>query len=446
MQYEHSSGTTNGRESFGSRLGLLASMIGVAVGLGNVWRFPYMVGKFGGASFVLVYLAAMLLLGIPALAAEWALGRHTRRGPVGAFEKAGLPGGKFLGRFFFVVVLAATAYYTNAVGWVLYYMIGGLARGVGLELVPSEVLPPGSGVAWKSLALQLVCTASVVLACVFVLLRGLRRGTELASKILMPLLVASLAVLIVRALTLPGAGSGLHWFVLKVEWDAMSPSVVLAALGQACFSLSLGGTFMVAYGSFLRPEHKLVSNAAWTSIGDLLAGLLAGLAIVPAVFALGFEPTSGPGLIFETLPQVFDRIPLGTLLSVVFFGSLFGAAYLSDVAAIEVLVTGLTDNTRLTRRQAIWGVAAAVFVLSIPPMINMRIFVPWDLTFGSGMQTLGALLAAVAVGWCLPREAVLGQLGGGSGAPGIRVLYWWIRYVVAGAIVAIGVWWIWTTF
>ena len=414
-------------------------MIGVAVGLGNVWRFPYMVGKFGGASFVAVYILAVILLGIPALMAEWTLGRATQRGPVGAFERAGFPGGRAVGWFFFTVVTAATAYYTNALGWVLYHAAGQVVRALGWSWQAS-ILPPDSGFDPRSFGLQLGCTALIILACVVVLLKGLRSGIEVASKVIMPVLFGTLIVLIVRSVTLPGAWAGIEWYLLKFDLAALTPSVVVAAVGQAVFSLSLGGSFMVVYGSYLKPGEDLRANACWTAAGDLAAGLLAGLAILPAVFALGLEPGSGPGLIFFTLPEVFAQIPLGWVFGLMFFGGLLGAAYLSDVAAFEVLVAGLVDNTRLKRAQAVWLLAAVVFVFAIPPMINMKIFVPWDLFFGSGMQTLGALLAVIAVSWSLDRSRLLDELGMAEGEGTWLVL--WLRYVVPIAILGLGVWWL----
>src|SRR5205809_2360795 len=197
--------TTSHRETFGSRFGTVVTMIGVAVGLGNVWRFPYMVGKFGGAAFVLFYVAVAALIGVPALMAEYALGRHTRRGTVGAFAAGGLPFGRQLGWVFFCVVIAATGYYTAVIGWVLYYALGQGARGLGLAFDAALILPPEHGFVATSFVLQLACTAVVVLACALVLLKGLRAGIERASKIIMPALFLILLVLAVRSLTLPGA-------------------------------------------------------------------------------------------------------------------------------------------------------------------------------------------------------------------------------------------------
>ncbi len=427
------------RETFSSRARLLATMIGVAVGLGNVWRFPYMVGKFGGAPFVAFYVLAVLALGVPALMAEWTLGRATRRGPVGAFARVGFPFGRQLGWFFFFVVTAATAYYTNALGWVLYYAAGQAANGLGLPW-QAAILPPEAGFDGRSFALQVLCTGVIILACVAVLLRGLRSGIEAASRVIMPALFVTLAVLIVRSLTLPGAFAGVEWYIWKLDPAALTASAAVAAVGQAVFSLSLGGTFMVVYGSYLGEGEDLSSNALWTAAGDLGAGLLAGLAILPAVFALGLEPGSGPGLIFVTLPEVFVRMPAGWFFGLLFFTGLLGAAYLSDVGAFEVLVAALVDNTGLSRARAVWLLAATVFCFALPPMINMRIFVPWDLFFGSGMQTLGALLAVLAVGWTIGRARLLEELGV-AGRRGAWLVFW-LRFVVPGAILALGAWWL----
>ncbi len=428
------------RASFATRFGMLATMVGVAVGLGNVWRFPYMVGRFGGASFVLVYVLAVVLLGVPVLMAEWTLGRATRRGPVGAFEAVGFPAGRAVGWFFFAVVTAATAYYTNALGWVLFHALSQVAGALGIGFDPSVILPPDEGFSLRSLLLQVACTATIIAGCALVLLRGLRQGIERASRFITPALFVVLLILIGRSLTLPGAAAGVEWYVLKFDLAALDGSAVLAALGQAFFSLSLGGTFMVVYGSYLTEGERLTPDAFLTATGDLLAGLLAGLAILPAVFAFSLPPESGPALTFFTLPGIFDQMAFGWLFGSLFFCGLLGAAYLSDVGAFEVLVAGLTDSTGLDRRRAVGLLSLAVFVCSIPPMINMRIFVPWDLTFGSGMQTLGALVAVLAVGWSMRRATALEQLGGDGTA--VRCLYLWLRFVVPAVILTIGLWWL----
>lgn len=432
------------RETFTSRFGTLMTMIGVAVGLGNVWRFPYMVGKFGGAAFVILYVLVALLIGVPALMAEWALGRHTKRGPVGAFGAAGLPFGRYVGWFFFFVVSAATAYYTAVVGWVLYYGLADLTSVVA-PVDASAILPPDEGFSARSFLLQMACTATVILTCAVVLIRGVRAGIEVASKVIMPTLFVILLILVARSLTLPGAMEGVRWYILKFSLGDINAKVMVAAMGQAIFSLSLGGTFMVVYGSYLKPRDNLAGNAVWTALGDTSAGLLAGLAIIPAAMALGLEPSQGPRLLFSTVPAVFAAIPLGWLFGFLFFAGLFGAAYLSDVAAFEVLVAGLTDNTRVSRTRAVWIMSAVVFLLAIPPSINNRIFVPWDLLFGSGMQTLGSFLAVLTIGWCVNRSAGLKALAGEGSTPVPAWLYYWIRFGIPAAILSVGVWWLMTS-
>ena len=260
--------TSPARETFGSRFGSIMTMIGVAVGLGNVWRFPYMAGAFGGAAFVLFYLVVAAFIGVPALMAEYALGRHTRRGTVGAFAAGGFPFGRQVGWFFFIIVVAATAYYSAVMGWVLYYAVAQGAHAIGWSLDAAAILPPADGFVLTSFLLQLACTAAVLTSCALVLVRGLRQGIERASTIIMPSLFVILLVLLVRSLTLPGAGAGVHWFILKFSLSDLTPAVMLAALGQMVFSLSLGGTFMVVYGSYLSAREPLMKTAVWTALGD----------------------------------------------------------------------------------------------------------------------------------------------------------------------------------
>lgn len=417
------------------------TMIGVAVGLGAVWRFPYMVGKFGGAAFVLFYLAIVFFVGIPALMAEWILGRHTQRGTLGAFEKGRLPGGKFVGFFLFFIVFWATGYYSDAVGWVGFHALGELVNAFGGHINPSAILPPQKGFDLASFLLQMGMTALVIFTCGIVLIKGLRKGIEKASKWIVPTLFGILLVLIFRSVTLPGAREGIDWFIGSFRFGELTPSVMAAALGMAFFSMSLGGTFMVIYGSYLDRGANVSKNAVFTGIAASTAGLLAGFAIFPAVFAFDLEPSSGPGLLFSTLPKTFSLMPAGWIFGLLFFSGLFGAAYLSDVAAFEVLVGGMLDNTRMTRKKAVFLICSIVYLLAIPPMINFKIFVPWDLTFGSGMQALGSLLAVVTAAWFIKRYEFLKELAV-KGVFFARFLYWWMRIVLPFAILFVGINWL----
>jgi NSS family neurotransmitter:Na+ symporter len=435
---------SDARETFASRFGGLMTIVGVSVGLGHVWRFPYMVGKFGGAAFVLFYTIVSVVIGVPALMAEFALGRHTRRGPVGAFQLGGLPLGRYVGWFFFFVVTAATGYYSAVIGWVLYYTVGQVAIVAHIPFDAAAILPPDHGFALKSFLLQLACTGVVILACAGVVLRGVRKGIEVVSTIVLPAMTIVTILVMIRSLTLPGAIACVRWYLLEFRFADLTANVMAAAIGHAIFALSLGGTFMVVYGSYLHADERLARPAIWTVIGDTGSSLVAGLAVIPAVFAFKLEPASGPGLIFNTLPRVFAAMPAGWLFGALFFISLLGAGYLSDIGAVEVLVAGLTDNTRLTRKHAVWVMSSACFVLAIPPSVNNAIFVPWDLTFGSGMQTLGSLLAVVTVAWCMNRGAALKELFGAGEEPVPMWVFNWIRFGIPVIILGVGVYWLLT--
>lgn len=431
------------RETFGTRLGLLATMVGLAVGLGNVWRFPYMVGQFGGAAFILLYLVIAALVAIPALMGEWAIGRHTRVGTLGAFARIGLPGGRGFGWLLTLVTWVAVAYYTNAIGWVAYHALGQAATGLGRSIDAAAILPPAQGFSPTSMALQIGFTASILGVEAAVVLAGVRRGIERVSTIVTPVLFLTLLVVIVRSLTLPGAGDGVRW-LLAFDASAVTATAAIAALGQVVFSVGLGGTLMLVYGSYLSDEATIRSDAAWTVLGDTGAGLLAGLAIFPAVFAFGLEPGSGPGLLFATLPQVFAQLPAGWVFGVLFFGGLFGAALLSGIAAYEVIVAGFTDTLGWSRRRAAATVYTVSLLLALPPMINLEIFVPWDLAFGSGGQTLGALVAVITVGWVMRRADLLEQIAGEAPSRADLALVRWLRWVVPTAVTLAAAWWLLT--
>lgn len=434
-------GNPSVRETFGSRLGVLATMVGLAVGLGNVWRFPYMVGQFGGAAFILVYLVIAVVIAVPALMGEWSLGRHTRLGTLGTYEAIGVPGGRGVGWLLCLIVWAAVAYYTNAIGWVLYHALGQAVTGFGGALDAAAVLPPESGFSATSFGLQIACMVTVLSLEAAIILRGVRAGIERISTVVTPVLFVTLLIIIARSLTLPGAGEGVRWLFAFQPSD-ITANVAIAALGQVVFSVGLGGTLMVVYGSYLSDEIDIRADATWTVLGDSAAGLLAGLAIFPAVFALGLEPGSGPGLLFTTLPQVFAQLPVGWVFGLLFFGGLFGAALLSGIAAFEVLVAGFTDHLSWSRRRATWTVYAGSLLLALPPMVNLEIFVPWDLTFGSGGQTFGTLVAVLTVGWVMHRATLLEQIAGPDPSGLDRALVRWLRWVVPFGVFAAAAWWL----
>lgn len=273
-------------------------------------------------------------------------------------------------------------------------------------------------------------------------MKGLRKGIEKISKWIVPALFIILTILILRSITLEGASQGIKWYIGSFRFSELTPSVMAAALGMAFFSMSLGGTFMVIYGSYLNKQANIPKNAIITGISASMAGILAGFAIFPAVFSFGLEPSSGPGLIFSTLPKTFAMMPAGWVFGLLFFLGLFGAAYLSDVAAFEVLVGGIVDNTKVERKKAVVFICFVVFLLAIPPMINFKIFILWDLTFGSGFQALGSLLAVITTAWFIKKSDALKELSEGRSKPFTVFLYWWMRIVIPIAILFVGINWL----
>ncbi len=421
--------------------GTLMTMTGVAVGLGNVWRFPYMVGLFGGSAFVVFYLFMIFTVCIPALMGEWALGRYTRRGPLGAFKYSGLPGGKYIGIMLFGLVFLALGYYSNTIGLVGFYGVGQLVSLFGIDIDTSLILPPETGMNTRSILLQSIFTPIVVGASGLILILGLRKGIERASKIIMPLLFAILIILCIRSLTLPNAFEGVQWFIGRFDIKDLTGPVMAAGLGQAIFSMSLGGTYMLIQGSFLDQTSHVPRNAVYVGLGDTLAGLLAGFVIFPAVFSFGLEPASGPSLIFHTLPQTFGKMPGGRLFGFLFFSGLCGAAFLSLVTAFEVIVSGIVDNTRKSRKTAVIIACSGSLVSAIPPLFNLDIFVVWDLIFGSGLQIAGAFFTVIAAAWSIKRSTMLKELARGSEKKFPVVLYWWMRIAVPLAVLFVGINW-----
>jgi len=421
------SGST--RPRFTSAFGVLMTFIGVAVGLGNVWRFPYMVGAFGGGAFLVLYLVILAAFGIPALMAEFSLGRLTRRGPMGAFSRIGMRGGKTVGWLFFITVLMALTYYTVVVGWVLRYAIVSLTGSID-TIEPAAFFDSVLGGFWGQFLMTVVVLALVAV----VLLAGIKNGVERVSVVGMPLLFLLLFVLIGRSLTLPGAGEGLRFYLVP-DFSKIDASVVTAALGQVFFSLSLGGTFLVTYASYLPDDVNLKRSAVSVGVGETLAAILAGFVIVPAAVALGIQLNSGPPFTFITAPSIFAQIPGSALYAMLFFGLLFFAAFLSDVAAFEVLVAGLVDEHRWKRKTAVVVLCLAALILAIVPMMSLDYILKSDLFWGSTMQPLGSALALLALAWVVGLGRALEEANkGNTGAPVGRLWFYWIKYVIPAGI------------
>ena len=402
-------------------------MIGVAVGLGNVWRFPYMMGQYGGSAFLVVYLVFVLVFAIPAVTAEWSLGRYTRHGPIGAMEKAFGPFGRLIGYVLVLTVLIANSYYVVIVGNVAFSAVFSTLTGFSSETIPLYEARLGNGV------LQAGVAFLVIVAAIWVIHRGIGKGIERVSKLFVPLFGAMIVTLIVMALRLPGATTALREF-LAPDFSQLTATSIFAALGQAFFSLSLGGTFYLIYGSYLRDDENLPRTAIATGIGDVGAALLASLFIVPTVLALGLNMQAGPSLIFETLPRMFSEIPAGRIIGTAFLIGLWMMAFLSTVAAFQVIVAALTDSFKLSLTKAGLIVGGVEAVLMLPSALNPQIIGTLDLIFGSGMQMLGSGLTIIALFWGCDKAVAALQIFGGR-TDGVRSIYLlWLRWVVPSTL------------
>ncbi len=408
------------------------TFIGVAVGLGNVWRFPYMAGAFGGGAFLLVYIIILLAFGIPALVAELTLGRMTRRGPMGAFTRIGMRGGAAIGWVLFVTVLMALSYYTVVVGWVLRYTLISVTGAIN-EIEPASFFDSVLG----GFLGQFLMTGIVIALVAVVLILGVQKGVQRISTVGMPLLFLLLIVLIIRSVTLPGAGEGLRFYLIP-DFSKIDGSVVAAALGQVFFSLGLGGTFLVTYASYLGDDVNLKKSAFSIGIGETLAAVLAGFVIIPAAVAVGVELNSGPPFTFITAPAIFAQIPSGAAFAVLFFGLVFFAAFLSDVAAFEVLVAGVVDEHGWSRRNAVITFCVAAMLLAVVPMFSLDYILKSDLLWGSTMQPLGSAFALLGLAWVVGLGRALDEANkGNSGRPLGAFWFYWIKYVVPLGIVLI---------
>lgn len=420
------------RPHFASRFGAVMAFIGVAVGLGNVWRFPYMAGAFGGGAFLLVYLVLLFAFGIPALTAELTLGRLTRRGPLGAFTAIGMRGGKAVGWLLVVTVLMATSYYTVIVGWVLRYLVAALRGAIG-SIDPQVLFDATTA----GTAGQLTAAAAVFALTAVVLILGIRHGVERISVVGMPLLFVLLLALIARSVTLPGAMAGVRHYLVP-DFARIDFGVVTAALGQVFFSLALGGTFLLTYASYLPRHVNLRSSAIGVGVGETLAAILAGFVIIPAAVAFGLELSSGPPLTFVTVPSIFARIPAGGLFAVAFFGLLFFAAFLSVVAAVEVLVATVTEAFGWPRRTAVLALCGLELVLAVIPTLSVDYILRSDLIWGSTMQPVGSAMVMLGLAWVVGLGKTLTEVNAGNpGRPVGRLWFYWIKYVVPAGIAVI---------
>jgi len=415
------------RELFSSRFSTILTMVGVAVGLGNVWRFPYMMGQYGGSAFLIVYLVFVLVFAIPAITAEWSLGRYTRHGPLGAMEHAFGPLGRWIGYLLVLTVLIANSYYVVIVGNVAFSAAFAMFTGFTPETIPLYTARLGNGF------LQTVVALLMIAAAIWIIHRGIAKGIERISRLFVPLFGVMIITLIVMALNLPGAVTHLLAF-LEPDFSQLTPTSMFAALGQAFFSLSLGGTFYLIYGSYLRDDENIPKTAIATGIGDASAAILASLFIVPTVLALGLNMQAGPSLIFETLPRMFSEIPAGRFIGVAFLIGLWMMAFLSTVAAFQVIVAALTDSFKFSLTKAALLVGGVEAVLMLPSALNPEIIGTLDLIFGSGMQMLGSGLTIIALLWGCDKAIAATQIFGGRTDGFRRIYLLWLKWAVPATL------------
>ena len=395
------------REQWGSRIGFIMAAAGSAVGLGNVWRFPYLVGMNGGAAFVVIYVILAVTIGITVMLCEFCVGRAARSGSAGAFSKLSKNPvwpvfgwmGMLIGGF---VILS---YYGVIAGWTIKYMLESFtglmteaAAGRSGEFFDGFLSDRAGLITYQITAMAIT---TVIVA------GGIGKGIERACKMMMPCLFVILLILIARSVTLPGAAAGME-FYLKPDFSKITGQSILDAMGQGFFSLSLGMGIMLTYGSYLPKDERLPGSALMIFGIDTAVALLAGLAIFPAVFAMGMEPGAGIGLTFITLPVVFAKMPLGSVFSFLFFLLLFFAAITSMMSLLEVAVAFLIDEFKLKRRVAAVAAGVTVTLLGIPSatslsgsprIFGMTFFDLIDYISNNIMMPVTAIGICAFVGW-----------------------------------------------
>jgi NSS family neurotransmitter:Na+ symporter len=400
------------RGVWSSKVGFIMAAAGSAVGLGNIWRFPYMTGMHGGAAFVLVYLGFVFLLGLPIMLNELIIGRRTNRNPVGALNL--LSQGtqwKLVGGLGVLTGFGILSFYSVIAGWTLGYIFKSIEWGWGTP-IPQDQLAQVFEEFTTSPVHSIGFLLIFMLLTMAVVYGGVKHGIERWSKILMPILFGLLILLIIRAVTLPGAEAGIK-FYLQPDFSKINGKILIEALGQAFFSMSLGMGAMITYGSYLSGTDNLVTSGLSVCLFDTLVALLAGMAILPAVFALGQEPAQGPNLIFVVLPAIFMKMPAGAILGPLFFFLLAIAALTSTVSLLEVVTSYFVDEKGWHRHKAVviigivcagfsvlaalsWGISEG---LSKLPIIKMSFFDIMDILFAKYSLTIGALLLAIFSGW-----------------------------------------------
>ena len=443
--------TPSKRDGFTSTFGVLLATLGSAVGLGNIWKFPSLTGMNGGAGFLLVYLLATLLVGLPVMIVETMLGRAARANAITTFEKVAPRNQwwwKIIGWMGFVAALLIMAFYSDVAGWVYAYIFKAISGEisttdpkVAAEVFGKLVSNPVSSLVWQWVVLGV--TGSIIML-------GVSKGIEAVARKLMPLLFILLLVLCVRSLTLPGAMQGLA-FLFSPDFAKITPAVVLTAMGLAFFKLSIGMGTMLTYGSYFRADQNIPATATRVMFADLSISLLAGIAIFPAVFALGFEPAAGPSLVFMTIPAVFTSMPGGTVFMTLFFILTAIASVGAILSLLEVPIAILSERFGLGRKSASFLTILAIGLLGVPATLSqsltaelkifgMNPFDLFDFLSSNVLLPLGGILICLFVGWVygLPElEKQLSNNGTLRNKPLVKIVFFLIRYVTPLLIAAV---------
>lgn len=398
------------REHWGSKIGFILAAAGSAIGLGNVWKFPYITGANGGAAFIIVYLGFILLLGLPILITEIVIGRHTGKDPVGAFKTLA-PNSiwKNTGYIAIFTAFIIVSFYSVVGGWTLGYIV----KSVLGEISKFENIKTSGGAFNNFIGnpfSMIFYHFLFLLTCLIIIQLGVKKGIERYSKILMPIFLFLIVLIIIRGLMMPGSFKGVS-FLLDPDFSKLSWSAVIDALGHSFFTLSLGMGTMITYGSYLNKKEKILSSSVYIAILDTVIALLAGFAIFPAVFAMNMDPSGGPGLIFSILPVVFSNIPYGAIFAFIFFVLLFIAALTSAISMIEVVVAYLVDEKKWSRPKATYSFGFVIFLIGIPAALSFGAIKDFKIFFGYNffdfldkltsniMLPAGGLLFAIFLGW-----------------------------------------------
>lgn len=443
----------NSRANFGSKLGVILASAGSAVGLGNIWRFPYEAGNHGGAAFILVYLGCVLLFGVPIMIAEFTIGRRSRANTAGAYQKLA-PGTswRWVGRMGVLAGFLILSYYSVVAGWTLEYITEAASNRFAGKDATGFIASFNEFIAnpWR----PVLWMAVFLLSTHFFIVKGVEKGIERSAKVMMPMLFLLLIVLAVCSISLPGAGSGLQ-FLLQPDFSKVNANVLLSAMGQAFFSLSLGMGCLCTYSSYFRDDTNLPRTAINVATIDTLVAILAGIIIFPAAFSVGIRPDAGPGLLFITLPnvfvQAFGNTPLlSIILSLMFYVLLALAALTSTISLHEVVTAYLHEEYHLSRIKAARLVTAGCILLGTLCSLSLGIgkeytiggltlFDAFDFLTAKLMMPIGGFLIATFAGWYLDKQVVWEEISNrGTLQPWIyRILIFLLKWLAPIGIVAI---------